>query len=95
MVPTVDDVVDIAHRMLWLTVQLSLPTLITALVVGVGISLVQTVTGVQEMTITFVPKLIAVVAVLALSMTWSIQLMLEYIAGEGGLFAMFSSQYGP
>lgn len=78
MAPNVSDVIDIAHRMLWVTVLLSMPVLLTALVVGVFISLIQTVTGVQEMTLTFVPKLIAVMATVAFALPWMNNILLEY-----------------
>lgn len=90
MIPEVDDVVDIAVRMLYVALQLSLPTLVTALVVGVAISLVQTVTGVQEMTLTFVPKLAMVMTVLAITLPWSITLLSEYTED---LFMKFSVFY--
>jgi flagellar biosynthetic protein FliQ len=72
------DVMDIANQMLWVTVLLSAPVLLTALVVGVVISLVQTVTGVQEMTITFVPKMLAVLVALAAALPWMSSVMIEY-----------------
>mgnify|MGYP006301805107 CR=1 FL=1 len=74
----VQDVLDVANEMLWVTFLLSMPVLLTALVVGVLISLLQTVTGVQEMTITFVPKLLAVLVAVSISLPWSIAMMIDY-----------------
>ena len=88
MIPDLHDIYDVAHRMLWIMLLLSMPTLITALVVGVGISLVQTVTGVQEMTLTFVPKLVMVVAVLAMTLPWCCSELMNYTEG---LFQLFSA----
>lgn len=76
--PTVQDVIDIAQKMMITSVLLSMPVLLTSLVVGVFISLIQTITSVQEMTITFVPKLCMVMAVTLLALPWMIQLMTEY-----------------
>ena len=76
--PTAQTVVDIAEQMMWVTILLSMPVLLTSLVVGVLVSLVQTVTSVQEMTITFVPKLLAVLAISLLALPWMIQIMTEY-----------------
>ncbi len=76
--PTAQTVVDIAEQMMWVTILLSMPVLLTSLVVGVLVSLVQTVTSVQEMTITFVPKLLAVLAISLLTLPWMIQIMAEY-----------------
>jgi flagellar biosynthetic protein FliQ len=90
MVPDVQDVIDVAHQMLWVCLLLSLPTLLTALVVGVTISLVQTVTSIQEMTLTFVPKLVAVVVVVALTLPWIIDVVSEYFEET---LRMFSSYY--
>lgn len=78
MQPNVGDIVDIANRMLFMTALLSMPVLLTALGVGVLISLFQTVTGVQEMTITFVPKLLMVLLVIAVTLPWSIEMISEY-----------------
>ncbi len=78
MIPTVQGVIDIAQQTMFTAVLLSMPVLLTSLVVGVFISLIQTVTSVQEMTITFVPKLMAVMAVTLLALSWMIQLLIEY-----------------
>ncbi|MDR0362383.1 MAG: flagellar biosynthetic protein FliQ [Planctomycetota bacterium] len=90
MIPDVQDVIDVANRMLWICLLMSMPTLLTALVVGVAVSLLQTVTSIQEMTLTFVPKLVAVVAVAALALPWLIDMMAEYYYE---VMRMFSSFY--
>ena len=90
MIPELQDIIDVANNMLWVCLLLSMPTLLTALVVGVAISLVQTVTSVQEMTLTFVPKLFAVVLVVALTMPWILSVITEYT--EEAL-RMFSTYY--
>ncbi len=76
--PQVQDIIDIAEKMMLTSVMLSMPVLLTSLVVGVFISLIQTITSVQEMTITFVPKLCMVMAVTLLALPWMIELMTEY-----------------
>jgi len=53
-------IVDVMREALWLTFIVAVPTLSVALVVGVAIGLFQALTSVQEMTLTFVPKLAAV-----------------------------------
>ena len=90
MIPELQDIIDVANQMLWTCLLLSMPTLLTALVVGVLISLVQTVTSVQEMTLTFVPKLAAVVLVVALSMPWILSVITEYFEET---LRMFSTYY--
>lgn len=54
------------------------PLLLTALVVGSVISILQTVTQVQEMTLVFVPKIIAVFVVLAFAGAWMLQVSVTY-----------------
>lgn len=54
------EIVDITRAALWVTFIVALPTLVVALVVGLAIGLVQALTSVQEMTLTFVPKLAAI-----------------------------------
>ena len=52
---------DTLRQALWVSVKISLPILTVALVTGVAIGLLQALTSVQEMTLTFVPKLAAIV----------------------------------
>ncbi len=79
MTPGIQDVVDVAYHFLWVTFLLSMPMLLTALVVGVIVSLAQTLTGVQEMTLAFVPKLLAVFAAIAIALPWMNRIMIEYV----------------
>jgi flagellar biosynthetic protein FliQ len=64
----VGSVIDVAVDALYATLLASAPLMAVALVVGVGVSLLQALTQVQEMTLTFVPKLVAmfVTAIIAL-----------------------------
>lgn len=59
---------DVLRQGLWAAVTLSAPLLVVALVVGIGVGLFQALTSVQEMTLTFVPKAAAIIAVFWLSM---------------------------
>ncbi len=59
---------DTLRQGLWIAFVISLPILIVALVTGVTIGLIQALTSVQEMTLTFVPKLGAIVVVFWISM---------------------------
>ncbi len=61
---------DMTRQALWVCVVLSAPLLSVALVVGVVIGLFQALTSVQEMTLTFVPKAAAMLAVFWLSMSF-------------------------
>jgi flagellar biosynthetic protein FliQ len=54
------EVLDVGRDAIWLTLQLSTPILIVGLVVGVGIGLLQALTQVQEATLVFAPKILAI-----------------------------------
>ncbi|RMG87541.1 MAG: flagellar biosynthetic protein FliQ, partial [Candidatus Dadabacteria bacterium] len=75
---TPDDVLALARRAVELVLMLSGPLLVTSLVVGVLISLLQAVTQIQEQTLTFVPKFLAIVVVFLLMLPWAMNLMLGY-----------------
>lgn len=62
------EIMDITRAMLWTTFMVSLPVLVVALVVGLVIGLFQALTSVQELTLTFVPKLAAVAITFWISM---------------------------
>ncbi len=54
------DVLDVVREAVWVTLKMSLPLLLIALFVGLAISLVQALTQIQEMTLSFVPKIVSV-----------------------------------
>lgn len=63
-------VIDIARQAIFMVLKLAAPMLLTSLVVGLVVSILQTVTSIQEQTLTFVPKLIAVFLVIMLFGNW-------------------------
>lgn len=63
-------IMDIARQTLWLIIKVSAPMLMASLVVGLVVSILQTVTSIQEQTLTFVPKLLAVFLVLMICGNW-------------------------
>ena len=67
---------------------LAAPVLIVSLVVGLLISVFQAATSVQEFTLTFVPKLVAVAAIIVLMMPWMIDLIVSFTTN---LFAQIPS----
>ncbi len=71
------EIIHILREYLWAGVWIASPMLITALVVGVFIGLFQALTSIQEMTITFVPKLIAILISFTLCANFAAQLMLS------------------
>ena len=63
-------VIEIALRMMTVTAKVSAPILLTSLAIGLAISLFQSVTQIQEVTLTFVPKLAGVALVIVVSGHW-------------------------
>lgn len=76
---TLDDIMFLGQRAMFLTLLVSAPMLIAGLVIGLAISILQSVTQIQEMTLTFVPKIIAVMVVFAVFMPWMAGTLTEYI----------------
>ncbi len=75
---TPDTVTDIVRQALYVSLQVSAPLLIIAMVVGFGISLFQSVTQINEMTLTFVPKILIFAAVLAVFFPWILKIITKY-----------------
>lgn len=71
-------VVGLMAEAIKLMLLVAAPALIVGLVVGVAISLFQAVTQIQEMTLVFVPKIVAVMVVLVAALPWMINLMVTY-----------------
>ena len=71
-------VLDIGLQAIWLAAKLSAPILITALVVGFAISLLQSITQIQEVTLSFVPKAAAVAVALLVCGHWMISEMVYF-----------------
>jgi flagellar biosynthetic protein FliQ len=69
---------DTMRQGLWVAVIVSVPILTVALVAGVSIGLVQALTSIQEMTLTFVPKLAAIMIVFWMSMGFMTQTMVSF-----------------
>lgn len=72
------DVITLIREALFVTLKVSAPILITALVVGLIIGIIQTTTSIQEPTIAFVPKLIAIFVVIVVFASWMVRVMTEY-----------------
>jgi len=75
---TQDMVVGMARDAVELTLLISLPMLGLGLIVGLAVSIFQAVTQIQEMTLTFVPKIIAVLLGLLLAFPWMMNKMVDY-----------------
>ncbi len=71
-------VIGLARHSIELTLLISLPMLGLGLVVGLAVSVFQAVTQIQEMTLTFVPKILAVMLALLLTFPWMMNKMLDF-----------------
>ncbi len=80
-------VIDITREALWLIIKCSAPLLIVSLVVGLIISIFQTITSIQEQTLTFVPKILAVFITLMICGSWIMNCIVEFMTA---LFNNFS-----
>ncbi len=75
-------ILDILRSALWTALMVSTPILAVALVVGLAIGLVQALTSVQEMTLTFVPKLGAILVVFWATMSFSGHTLTQFYQNE-------------
>ena len=72
------DALDIMQFAIWTVLVASMPAVAVAMLVGVGIALVQALTQIQEITLTFVPKIVSILVVVALTA--------PFIGGQINLF---------
>jgi flagellar biosynthetic protein FliQ len=73
---------DVLRQGLWVAVVISAPLLAVALVAGIVIGLFQALTSIQEMTLTFVPKVGAMIAVFWVSMSFMTATLLAFFTGR-------------
>lgn len=77
---TVDEVTAIASSALFVVIKVAAPVLLVSLIVGLIISIFQTVTSIQEQTLTFVPKILAVFLALTVLGNWMLSEMSGFMA---------------
>lgn len=75
---TPETVMSIGTRALEMTLLLSAPLLLVALAVGVLVGIFQAATQINEMTLSFIPKLLAVAATLAIAGPWMLKVLVSY-----------------
>ena len=88
---TPEAVVELARQSVWLMLVIAAPPLLAALVVGVAISILQALTQIQESTLSFLPKLLAILAAQVLTLPFALahlgdftRLLLGRVAALGG-----------
>ena len=84
---TIGAIASLFSNAIWQIVMLSAPVLLTALLVGLIISILQATTSIQEQTLTFVPKFAAILLVLMLPIGWMFSTLGQYTQK---LFSMIS-----
>ncbi|HEU5123959.1 MAG TPA: flagellar biosynthesis protein FliQ [Verrucomicrobiae bacterium] len=70
--------IELLKNMMFQALALAAPFLVTAMVVGLAVSLFQAVTSIHEQTLTFVPKALAIVGVLLLMLPWMVRSVMEF-----------------
>lgn len=88
---TQDAVLDIAKDAIFNIIIVSAPLLLISLIVGLIISIFQTVTSIQEQTLTFVPKVLAVFITLMLVGSWMMNVLIEFVNTLWSNFSYFTS----
>ena len=74
----ISEVIDVGRLGLWMTVLISAPLLGVALAVGLVIGIVQAATSINESTLSFIPKFLAVAITLAIVGSWQLSTLVDY-----------------
>lgn len=88
---TQGEVLDIASQAIYTIIMVSAPLLLVSLIIGLIISIFQTVTSIQEQTLTFVPKIHAVFVGMMIFGSWMLTQLTEYITDLWSNFGVFLS----
>ncbi len=88
---TPESVMTVGRQALEVTIMLSAPLLLAALITGLLVSIFQAATQINEMTLSFIPKLLTMFVVMIVAGPWMLNLMLDYMRG---LFTSLPSMVG-
>ena len=86
---TINDVTEIMSSGLYTIIITAAPVLLVSLVIGLVVSIFQTVTSIQEQTLTFVPKVIGIFVSLLIQGHWMLNNMVEYMANLWADFTIY------
>lgn len=86
---TVDEVVAIADQALFTVIKVSAPVLLISMAVGLIVSIFQTVTSIQEQTLTFVPKVLAIFLTIMLIGHWMLTEMVNLMTNLWADFSVY------
>lgn len=76
---TPEMIVEISRGALWIVILLVMPPLLVALVIGVTIAMLQAATSIQEMTLTFIPKLLGAFFSLMIMGNWMLGTLIDFV----------------
>ena len=82
-------VVTVARQTIWVIVKTSVPLLLVSMIVGLIISLFQTLTSIQEQTLTFVPKLLAIMIAHMIMGNWLLNEIVSFMQMLWGSFGQY------
>ena len=86
---TPDDVISIAKQTIMFTLLVASPMLLAGLVVGVLVSIFQAVTSIQDITLTFIPKIVVVMVVALFFFPWMMNMMISFTLSLYSDFSIF------
>ncbi len=86
------DSIDFARQAIWVLLEISAPAMIAALVIGLVIGLLQALTQIQEMTLSFIPKIVVMGVVLIVAGPWMLDQLVAY---SHDLYGSIPSLVGP
>lgn len=76
---TDSDIIDLTREAIWITMKIGTPVMLVGLLVGVAVALVQALTQIQEMTLVFVPKILAMFAALFVLLPFMTISLIEFM----------------
>ena len=77
---TPEFVIHLGKQAIFLMLMISAPMLLSGLLVGLAVSIMQAVTQIHEVTLTFIPKILAVSLALMIALPWMVRKMLDFMA---------------
>lgn len=86
---TVDAVIEMTRDALYVIIKVSLPVLLVSMIIGLLVSIFQTVTSIQEQTLTFVPKVISIFLALMILGNWMMTTLVEYTTQLWSSFSLY------
>lgn len=86
---SIDEVTAVSSSALYLIIKVAAPVLLVSLIIGLVVSIFQTVTSIQEQTLTFVPKILAVFLTLILLGHWMLNEMVQFMIDLWSNFLLY------